>query len=163
MSGATSYEIYRSSLHSTFSSYATTASPSYSDNGVSANTTYLYEVRALGSGTSAFSAVDAATTIVFTDTSLSSAVNIKTTHINELRTAVNAMRAAAGLSAATFTDTLSSSTLIKAIHVTELRNALDAARSAIGLSAISYTDPTIVAGTTNAKAAHVTELRAGTQ
>ncbi len=55
------------------------------------------------------------------------------------------------------------STTIKRVHVTALRTALDAARSAIGLAAISYTDPTITAGVTVMKAAHLTELRAGTQ
>ncbi len=164
VTGATSYEIFRSTGHSAYASYATTSSTSYPDSGVVANTTYVYEVRAIGgAGTTGFSALDAATTIVFTDPTLSSVVNIKTTHINELRTAVNAMRAAGGLGAATFTDTLTSSTPIKAVHITELRSALDAARSAIGLTALSYTDPTITVGVTTAKVAHVTELRAGTQ
>lgn len=165
VAGATSYEIFRSTGHSAYTSYATTSNTTYPDAGVVANTTYVYEVRAIGgSGTSAFSAIDPATTIVFTDPTLNSAVNIKTTHITELRTAVNAMRAAGGLGAATFTDsTLTSSTPIKAVHITELRDALDAARSAIGLPALSYTDPTITVGVTTLKAAHITELRAGTQ
>jgi len=52
---------------------------------------------------------------------------------------------------------------IKAVHMTELRSALDAARAAIGLPALVYTDPTITPGSTVIKAAHVTEVRAGTQ
>jgi hypothetical protein len=118
-----------------------------------------------GAVASGFTSIDPATTIVFTDATLSTSVVIKAAHITELRTAVNAMRAAAGLGAATFTDgTLNTlSTPIKAVHITELRTALDAARSAIGLAAISYTDPTITANTTSPKGAHITELRNGTQ
>jgi hypothetical protein len=49
------------------------------------------------------------------------------------------------------------------VHVTELRAGLDAARAAVGLPAIGYTDPVITVGITLMKAAHITELRAGTQ
>jgi hypothetical protein len=163
--GATSYEVWRSLLNGPYTLAATTAGTSANDAERNANTTYLYKVRAIGSsGPSAFTAIDPATTMVFTDTSLSG-VRITIAHIAELRTAVNAMRAAAGLAAATFTDpTLTAGgTTIKRLHVTELRTALDAARSALLLPAISYTDSTITAGVTAMKSAHLTELRAGTQ
>ncbi len=166
VSGATSYEVWRSSLNGPYTLALSPSGTSANDTGLSANTTYLYKVRAIGgAGTSAFTAIDPATTIVFTDTSLSG-VLIKAVHIDELRTAVNAMRAAAGLLAETFTDpTLSAgSTTIKRVHVTELRTALDAAWTALGLPPpISYTDSTITAQSTTMKAVHVTELRASTQ
>ncbi|MEO8035997.1 MAG: IPT/TIG domain-containing protein, partial [Acidobacteriota bacterium] len=165
VSGATSYEVWRSSLNGPYSLASSPSGTSANDTGLSADTTYLYKVRAIGSaGTSAFTPIDPATTIVFNDPSLSG-VRIQVVHIAQLRTAVNAMRAAAGLPAAGFTDaTLTAgSTIIKRLHVTDLRTALDGARSAIGLAAISYTDPTITAGSTVMKAAHLTELRAGTQ
>jgi outer membrane scaffolding protein for murein synthesis (MipA/OmpV family) len=44
--------------------------------------------------------------------------------------------------------------LIKAVHVTELRTAVAGVLSAIGVTP-SYTDPTIVAGTTVVKGAHI--------
>jgi hypothetical protein len=44
---------------------------------------------------------------------------------------------------------------VKAVHLTELRTALDAARAELGLPALVYT------GTSNVKAAHVTEIRNG--
>jgi hypothetical protein len=162
---ATSYEIHRSFLNSAFTLLGTTSATTFPDSGLAADTTYLYKVRAIGnSQTSAFSSVDPATTTSFTDATLTSALAIKAVHITQLRTAINAMRAAAGLSAATFTDSaLAAGTMIKAAHITELRTALDPARSAIGLLALSYTDPTITSGTTKAKGAHVTELRAGVQ
>jgi len=43
------------------------------------------------------------------------------------------------------------------------RGALGTARSTLGLPAISYTDPSPSAGVTPIRAAHIMELRAGTQ
>jgi len=57
---------------------------------------------------------------------------------------------------------------LRALHdhdqsdITELRTALDAARTALDLPDISYTDSTINTST-NVRAAHFSELRAGTQ
>jgi len=57
-----------------------------------------------------------------------------------MRTAVNAVRALAGLAAATFTDPASPGVIVKAVHITQLRSALDQARSALGLSSGGWTD-----------------------
>ncbi len=157
VAGAISYDIYRSVNDSPFTALTNTGNTTANDNTVSASTTYLYQVRAvLAGGTTAFSATDPATTIVFTDDPLTAGTTIKAVHFTQLRTAVNAMRAAAGLSAQTFTDpTLSSTVKVKAVHLTELRTALDAARAEIGLPALVYT------GGTTVNAAHVTEIRNG--
>ncbi|HEV8658044.1 MAG TPA: fibronectin type III domain-containing protein [Thermoanaerobaculia bacterium] len=164
VTGATGYEVHRATTISTFSlALSTTSATSAVDSSRLANTTYLYKVRAIGAGgPSAFSTVDAATTIVFTDASLPGK-GIRAIHIMELRTAVNAMRIAAGLTQTTFTDASLAGTVIKRVHITELRSSLDAARSTIGLSAMGYTDPTLTAGVTMVKAAHLQELRNGTQ
>ena len=164
VNGATTYEVFRSSLNSAYTLFLSTSSLDGFDNTVSANTTYLYKVRAVGTGgTSAFSGVDPATTVIFTDANVSGAA-VKAIHITQLRTAVNAMRAAAGLSATVFTDpSLATGNAIKSIHITELRTAVDAARNAIGLSLPLYTDPAITSGTTKIKAAHITDLRDRTQ
>ena len=92
------------------------------------------------------------------------AIAIKEVHLRELRTAVNALRAAAGLTATSFTDTPAFAfvTAVRAIHIQELRTSLDAARNAIGLAAIAYADPSLAAGTP-VRASHVTQLRNGTQ
>jgi hypothetical protein len=161
VSGATSFEIYRNNALLT-----TAPVPGFNDTTVAPNTSYIYKVRSLGSGgsTSAFSAPDIATTVIFTDANVTGAL-IKAVHITELRTAVNAMRTLAGLGAASFTDpTLTPQTsIIKAAHITELRNALAAARSALGVPALTFTDPTLTTGVATMKALHVTELRGGTQ
>lgn len=163
VSGATSYEIVRSAFDGPYSSVDATAATSYNDAGLFANRTYLYKVRArCGGGVpSPYGAIDPATTVTFTDPSLSS-VRVKAVHITELRTAANAMRAAAGLPAATFYDgTLAAGITVRDIHIRELRMALDAARADLFLPAISYTDPWITAGTTSIRQAHVYDLRNG--
>jgi hypothetical protein len=163
VSGATGYSVYRSSANGAFTLRGTSAVTSYNDSALSANTTYLYKVVATaGAVSSPLSAVDAATTILFTDDPLNAGTAAKATHILQLRTAVNAMRAAAGLGAQAFTDpALTSGTQIKAVHLQQLRTALDQARAAIGLPALAYTDPTLAAGVTRIKAAHITGLRTG--
>jgi len=128
---------------------------------LSSATTYIYRVRSVDAAGnySDFSNVDIATTIVFTDDPLvASTTLILAVHINEVRQAVNAVRAAAGLSAASWTDSSLSGVEIKAVHVTELRSNLDAARTALGLSTSAYTD-TLTPATTIVKAVHVNELR----
>lgn len=160
VAGATSYEIWRSSLNSAYALVTTTALTAHNDSGLTAGRTYLYKIRAAGGTT--FSPVDVATTVIFTDPSSLSGVTIKAAHITELQTAVNAMRAAGGLTPTTFSSVTAGNTPART-HVTTLRTALDAARVATGLAALSYTDATISSTVTSIKAAHVTELRAGVQ
>ena len=165
VSGATLYEVWRSSLDSGFALVTTTGGLSFNDTGLASDTTYLYKVRGYSlSGSSPFSAVDAATTTIFTDASLSGGV-IKAVHLDQLRTAVNAMRVSAGLPAFAFTDpTLTvRATSIKATHVASLRQALDNARALAGLPALTYTDPILTLRTTPVKAVHLMEIRAGTR
>jgi hypothetical protein len=164
--GATQYEVARTTSAATpFATVGTVATTNYTDNTVSAGTTYIYKVRALDASSrqSPYSAPDATTTIVFTDDpAVASTTVVKAIHITELRQAVNAMRTAAGLGASSFTDpTLTGGVLVKAVHLQELRAALNPARTALGLSASSFTDPTLTPQTTVVKAAHVQELRAG--
>jgi hypothetical protein len=165
VAGASSYEIQRTlNINSGFTSLTTIPGTTYSDNALTANTTYLYKVRAInGATTSGFTAIDPATTILFTDDPLNAGVLIKAIHVTQLRTAVNAMRAAAGLGAQAFTDpALAAGSPIKAGHVSELRSALDQARSTIGLlPPLVYVDQPITATVTTIKAVHVTDLRNG--
>lgn len=157
--GATQYEIARASATSPFVNILTTSSTSVSDS-VSAGNTYIYKVRALdgSGGKSLYSAPDAATTIFFTDDPLVAQVSpVRATHLTELRQAVNAIRAAAGLTPATFTG----GSMIQAAHTQELRAALTPARATLGLSTTPFTDPTLIAGATQVRAVHLQELRDG--
>jgi hypothetical protein len=142
------------------------SSPTFTDFGAVANTTYLYRVRAVDATgcPSAYSSIDIATTVIFTDNPvLSQTTAIKAIHVTQLRTAVNAVRAAAGLGAASWVDNPLQQfiTTVKAQHITQLRNAHDPARAAIGLGVISYQDPTLTPGVTVVKAPHVQQLRDG--
>ena len=152
----------RASLGDPYAFAVSTTGTSTTDTGLSPNTTYLYKVRAVNSsGPGDFSAVDAATTTVFDDTSLGG-VAIKAVHVTQLRTAVGAMRAAAQLPVFGFTDpALAAGMPVLRQHVIDLRTALDGARSTLGLPAMVYTDQVITAGSTVIKAPHITELRAG--
>jgi hypothetical protein len=87
---------------------------------------------------------------------------VRSLHVSQLRTRVNALRVRCGLTPAAFTDgTLApGATIVKAAHIVELRTALDAAYSACGSAVPAYTDPTLAANATAIKAAHINELRA---
>lgn len=162
VAGAVSYDVERSFNDGAFAPLVTIGATAHSDGALAADTTYLYQVRAnVSGGSTAFSAIDPATTVIFTDTPLSAGTPVKVVHFTQMRTAVNAMRAAAGLGSLGFTDVLSNSTKIKAVHMNELRSALDLARSDLGLPELVYTNTPVVANTTSIQAAHVTELRDG--
>lgn len=161
---AISYEVYKSpGPNMPFVLIANPISTYFSDTAVAANKTYVYRVRAVGYGTlSAFSNTDLATTIFFTDDPIVAGGTVmKALHINELRQAVNAVRAAAGLPPSTFTDTpVPVVSPIKAVYWNELRHALDLARSALGVVAIGYPQLSVSPGQT-VKASHVRDLRSG--
>ena len=164
VTSAVKYQLYRSDHHSAFAPLGTPViATTVGDSTAAPNTTYVYRVVAIdgSNNVSAESNIDIATTIIFTDdpvVALSTA--IKAVHITELRTAVNAVAAAAGMSPFTFTDSSLSGMFVKAVHIVELQSDLNTARSAIGVPVIAFTDPGLGAGTV-AKAVHVQELRSG--
>jgi hypothetical protein len=127
----------------------------FSDAAAASNTAYLYRVIRVSDGVP--SNVDHTTTVVFTDDPLPQKV-VRAAHLTQLRTAVNALRALAGLAPATWTDTPGAGLRIKAVHTTELRNALAPVLTTLGRS-VTYTDPALGAGTV-VKAAHHQEIRA---
>lgn len=163
VSGASTYEVHRSLANdrNTFTTIASCsgAATSCTDSTAAAGSAYLYKVRAGTTGT--FSAVDLATTVLFTDPTITAgATTSKVAHITELRTAVNAVRTLAGIGAGSYTDgALDTTFQIKRLHIVDLRTAIDAARSTLVLSAATYTDPTITTGVTTIKKAHIDDLR----
>jgi hypothetical protein len=112
-------------------------------------------------GTSSYSNLDLATLITFTDDPIvPGATVVRASHVLEMRTAVNAVRAAAGLPAFTFTDASLVGALAKALHVLQLRSALAEARAVIGVSAITHANSLNV-GVSVIRAIEMQELRAG--
>jgi hypothetical protein len=162
VTNAVSYEISRRSNGGAFEVAGTSSTLNFVDNGRLPATTYLYVVRAVtaGGARSFPSPSDAATTVTFTNDPVTpGVVGIKRAHMNELRSAINAYRATAGLAPASFTDpTLTTATKVRRVHFEELRAALQAARTAYGLPALTFTDPSLVG--LKVKAVHLHELRA---
>ena len=158
VTGATSYQLFRRAVGGAFILIAAVTTNGFSDTVV-ANSAYLYRVRAVSAAGSFIDSVaDLATTVIFTDDPLIAGTTpINAIHLAELPTAVNAVRALAGLPAATFTEAAAPGVVVKAIHINELRTALDAALSALGLPAGGYTD--VVASGLPIKAIHFQELR----
>ena len=167
VSGVNHYEVARSSNNGPYATIASPSGANYTDFSLAPNTTYLYMVRAVDSvGTmSGYSNMDPATTVFFTDDPLiAGSTTVKAAHVNELRRAANAMRAAAGLTAATFTDpSLSTSMIIRAVHMQQIRTALDAARFTLLLPTLVYTEGTLTPTVSVIKAAFVQQMRNGTK
>src|SRR5258708_10910768 len=100
----------------------------------------MYRIRAvIGVDVSANSAPDLATTVMFTAPNLAG-LTVQATHLDELRTAVDAVRVLAGTGSGGYTDAMLPGIPIKTIHLTQLRTALDTARNALGLSTGGYSD-----------------------
>ncbi|HEV7923507.1 MAG TPA: N-acetylmuramoyl-L-alanine amidase [Thermoanaerobaculia bacterium] len=161
--GAASYWVFRSSNNGAFAYAGTAAVNSFTDNGVAASTAYLYQVRTLDSSNAAgpASSIDLATTMMYTDDPLAGqGTLIKAVHLTELRAAVNAVRAAAGLAPAAFTDSAAPGVLVRAVHVNELRARLDEARSALGLPSLGYANA-LTSGATLVRGIDMTEIRNG--
>ena len=121
---------------------------------------YLYRVRAVNSigNFSAPSNIDLATAITFSDDPLAAgSTPVRAQHLTELRQAVNAVRATANLSAASWTDSSPLGAVIKAIHIQELRTSLDEALNVLGLTAGQYTDSSLSG--IAIKKVHIDEIR----
>lgn len=164
VSEAGGYNVYRTANGTSYTLVGSPiATPSFTDTTAAPDTAYLYVVRSMAGSESGDSNADLATTIPLTDDPpVSGVTGVKSAHFEELLTAVNAVRALAGLSAIAFTQPAPApSVLIRRQHVLDLRSGLDAAREALALSAMSYTDPALVSGATRIKAAHVVDLRNG--
>ena len=163
--GATNYQILRKAAGGGFVPVGTTAATSFGDATVTPGAAYLYAVRSLDAAShpSPSSAPDVATAMLFTDDPSTAGVTpIRAAHVTELRSAVTALSATAGIATPSFTDpVLSIGLTIKAVHYQQLRAALTAARAALGVTTVSYSDEPLVAGTTVVKRAHLEELRGG--
>lgn len=160
--GANHYEVHRSTtIGAPFTFLSIAGSASFSDTTASGGTTYLYRVRAVSAtnALSPLSALDAATTVMFTDDPIGAGSIAKAVHFTELRTAINAMRIAAGQSTS-LDPSIAAGLPITLAHIQNLRADLAAARTAIGLPALTLTDP-VLTPATSIKAAHVQELRTG--
>ena len=160
------YQVERSlSINGPFTVVApSVATTTFTDGSVSSGVAYLYRVRAVNSSNTVFSAysnVDLATAIVFTDNPLTAGVTIiKAQQLAELRQAVNSVRTLANLGPFNWAEVIQPGVPIRAAHLQELRSRLDEARSALRFFPQSYTDNPIGPGTLIRKA-HIDDIRLG--
>lgn len=136
---------------------------SFVDTSVTGGATYLYRVRATNSSNNQFSDysnMDIATTIVFTDSTISPGVTmIRALHFTEMRQAVNSVRVAANLGAFNWPEVIQTGVTIKAVHMQELRDNLNLARGELGLLPQPFADS--IGPGVAVKKAHVEEIRQG--
>lgn len=138
--GATSYTVWRSQdgVYTNLGAPAPPAATSFLDETASPNSGYFYQVEAHNaSGSSPLSGADVATTLVYTDPTLSAGMTLKAVHLTELRTAANLMRQLTGsVVVPTYTDPTITpgSTVIKAVHFQEVETVLRDARTSLGMS-----------------------------
>lgn len=171
-SGADHYVIERSqSISGPYTQLSSPSTTSFPDASVSGNTTYLYRVRAVDNvgSSSSYSNVAIATTVPFSEDPLvgfsesaSNATPIRGGHIIELRRAINALRAAAGLSSFVWTngsqlDGSLTGLSIYALDIEQLRTNLDAALVALGAPTQAYPEASLAG--LFVKKSHVQELR----
>lgn len=166
--GVALYDIERSVSGSTFVKIAETAQTTtpdqvYFDRAVSRGTAYLYRVRGVdvGNQPGEYSPRGAVVVMPFTDYLLPGVV-IKRIHLEELRSAVNALRQLGQLPVPSYTDPIivSGVTSVKAIHFNELDVAIDAACAALGVPPFNGPGFPVSAGQMIEGYAHVHALRA---
>jgi hypothetical protein len=156
---ATSYQIFRKAAGGVFVQVGTSMTLNFTDSPVAANSAFQYRVRAVNAGgPSVDSASDLATTVMFNDDPLvAGSTVVQALHLAQQRTAIDAVRALAGIGAGFYSNSGAAGTVIRAADVTEMRTNLDSAMSLLGLTTGGYTD-TSLAGIA-VKAVHFQEIR----
>lgn len=175
-SGATNYRVERKGAGGSFSSIGTTSSTTVNDSSASNGSAYLYKVCAAdgaGNCTSSYSNIvlgarfnfptDSTVTTIADDSTGINVTTMKLEHITELRTAVNAVRGLAALSAATWAHPTLTRYVsqINKDDVQELRTNLDEALTALGIQTSAYDDSTLSGAPTGTliKGVHIRQLR----
>jgi YD repeat-containing protein len=131
-------------------------------SGVVAGTAYLYRVRGvdLNGVAGTWSNYDLTTTVAFGNDTQSGVSVIMGSHIGQLRQAIDAVRAQAGMVSA-WSSYAAATGAIYAGQIIEMRNRLNEARAALGLAPVAYGAPTLTPGPTVITGAQIEELRGG--
>jgi hypothetical protein len=164
------YKVFRrDSQTSGWNLLNTTSMTLYTDNGLPANRTFLYRVRAFDAAgdESADSNDELATTISYTDNPLTTSTVIRARHIVEVRSAVNAICAYAGtaicpippFSGAALDETQMKTQVIRASDFDAVQNQIISLRAAIGASAATFRETPAVG--MSVRIIHMEDLRTG--
>lgn len=135
VTGATEYEVFQKAGAAPYVSLGTTASTGWTATGLTADAAYVYRVRALDhlGGVGPQSVPDLATTTTLTPIASGTPTVIQALHLNQLRTAVNAVRVASGSSPFSFSDPSLAGVVIKTMHFNQLHGVLTSARTLLGM------------------------------
>ena len=155
------YEIWRGTKLSNMAQLGSATTNLTYDDTAPADSTYIYKVVAVGNGSvSAASNIDIATTIAWTDNSISAtSTAIRALHWNDLRRGVDYVRAAANLSIGSWALPIAGNGFIRASQLTELRTKLAEAFSTLGLPAPTFTTATPTANVSYIRPQDVLDLR----
>lgn len=151
--GATSFEVSRFTS-GTWLPIATPVLPSFIDLGRATDTIYAYRVRALNGAAQASPYTYATVTTGSPMAPIAVGARVDAIHLTELRDRVNRVRAAAGLSAFTFTNAPAGGAPIRSAQIAQLRTAINEARTTMGMTAIVFTDPAV----SQVRAVHLNEI-----
>ncbi|HEX6184770.1 MAG TPA: PA14 domain-containing protein [Pyrinomonadaceae bacterium] len=151
VAGANGYRVERSPTKS--GSYDPVGHPGgtlFDDTFVSRGNSYLYRVVAVDASGLSSSPSNRAfgTAVTFADDPLIAPndpqgrppTRVSAAHVNDLRTAVNALRVAADIGQTGWVEGVAHGVRVRATHVTELRTKLDEALAALGLTPAPYAD-----------------------
>lgn len=165
--GAAKYEVWRRWGSSSYSLMANSAQSGWIDSSGIAGRTYVYKIRAVdadGGSASADSNPDLASLIDFMPIAARS-TTISASHWQQLHDTLNALRAAKGDSALSWTQILPAGVpapapgvRVRRAHVEALRQQFTSVLQALGIPAPSYTNPNLVTEP-EIRAIHVTELQ----
>jgi flagellar hook assembly protein FlgD len=167
VSGAASYQVYKANPYPSWQLvpnapiYYSSSTGYYSTNdGVAPNAAAVYKIQpinASGAPVGPPSTPAIVTGSLYADDPLTTTIPSKVQHISDLRSAVNTMRAAAGLGAVSWARTLTVGSAVQKGDIVELRTAVDAALQNIGLASPPYLDPVLTA--VPLKRNHLQQLR----
>jgi hypothetical protein len=159
IAGAVSYSVSRKSAGGPFMTIASNV------NGLAATdpnvyeTGYLYRVSAYnGIGYIAHSNVDLAVVKEYSAPNLSAGSVVRAEDFAQVQEAIDYARAVVDWPEAPFTQIVPGTPILRS-HLIQLRTEADRVRGTVGLSGFPYTDPSVTAGLTRAKAAHILNLR----
>jgi hypothetical protein len=165
------YELWRRSNGANYAKIADVFPPNatVSDGPLTPGTTYVYRVRSVDQygGATAFSDQDLATTIAFLPISNQSVISFA--QFDEVRIAINAIRAANGWGSLAWSAMVTppvpppaSGEVIQAAHIAVLRARMDEARAyLLGTTQPAYSAGAVAGGAP--LAVHITELRSRAQ
>jgi hypothetical protein len=129
------------------------------DFGLDPHRAYVYRLRAVASGNaSPPSNMAVGTTVTFEFNQVQSQP-IRAQHLDDVRTAINAVRHAANLPAAVWARDPLNNLVIRASDVQEARNRLNEALTVLQIPVLAYQDPILNIGITPIRAAHLEQLQ----